>query len=116
MGNRLSQILAHPEYATFVAQAGADVVGLVGASLSFYYEQNGVNGRILVLVVDEEFRGRGVGAALLEAAEGWLSERGAATAILTSRHQRVDAHRFYQRQGYTNTGIRLVKPLSNFRI
>ncbi|KRF19946.1 GNAT family acetyltransferase [Nocardioides sp. Soil797] len=48
-------------------------------------------------------RGTGLGAALLEWAAAYGAERGADLVQLTSDKRRVDAHRFYERLGYTAT-------------
>jgi hypothetical protein len=50
---------------------------------------------------------------LVLAGEDWLKEQGAVEIIVNSSHFREDAHRFYQRLGYENTGIRLVKSLTD---
>lgn len=52
------------------------------------------------LVVDESVRSGGVGAALLDAAEGWARARGFAMMLVRSRVTRERAHRFYEREGY----------------
>ena len=52
------------------------------------------------LVVDEDARGRGVGAALIAAGERWAAERGMAAIQVRSNVVRERAHRFYQREGY----------------
>jgi GNAT superfamily N-acetyltransferase len=55
---------------------------------------------ILALVVDENERGSGIGAALLGAAEEWANERDAKRIRVRSNVIRTDAHRFYEREGY----------------
>ena len=52
------------------------------------------------LVVDEDHRSQGIGAALVEAAEEWAREQGATEIMVRSRSARVRAHRFYERIGY----------------
>jgi len=52
------------------------------------------------LVVDEHHRSSGIGAALVEAAERWAREHGAAAIMVRSRSTRLRAHRFYERLGY----------------
>ena len=52
------------------------------------------------LVVDKEFRGRGIGKALLAAAENWGSENGCFEMRVRSNVLREDAHNFYLDQGY----------------
>jgi GNAT superfamily N-acetyltransferase len=53
--------------------------------------------------VREDRRGRGIGAALLNAAETLARERGCYRVQLTSRNVRQDAHRFYLANGYDQT-------------
>lgn len=55
---------------------------------------------IAALVVDEEWRGRGVGSQLVSAAETWARSKNIPLIRLTSNVLREDAHRFYKREGY----------------
>ena len=57
------------------------------------------------LVVDESARSAGIGAALVEAAEGWARSSGAKTILVRSRRARERAHRFYERIGYVEVKI-----------
>lgn len=111
MKERLLGILPHPDYETFVAESAGHVVGIVGLGVGRYYEKGGDYGRLLALVVDEGQRGRGVGASLVAEAERWLKERGVSAVIVNSGSRRGDAHRFYRRLGYKETGLRFVKSL-----
>ena len=52
------------------------------------------------LVVEEGHRSSGIGAALVDAAERWARDRGAAAIVVRSRSTRERAHRFYERIGY----------------
>ena len=69
-------------------------------------------GRITALVVDAAERGRGIGRALVAAAEAELTRAGCGLLEITSNARRVDAHAFYERLGYTRTSLRFMKPLS----
>ena len=73
--------------------------------------RSGPVGRLTALVVDERARGRGVGRALIDAAEGILIERGCVLIEVTSNKRRTDAHAFYERLGYTATSFRFAKPI-----
>jgi GNAT superfamily N-acetyltransferase len=53
------------------------------------------------LVTDSSQRSRGVGATLLGAAGEWARAHGCTHLELTSGLGRVDAHRFYEREGMT---------------
>ena len=68
---------------------------------------------ILGLVVDENARGAGVGAALVRAAEAWARAEGCTRVRVRSRETRERAHRFYEREGYERNKVQLVlhKPL-----
>ena len=96
---------------TLVAVSGADVVGVAGASIAHFYEKNGKYGRLLILAVDDKLRGRGIGASLVAEIERSLKERGVCAIIVNSGKHRSDAHRFYRRLGFEETGIRFVKSI-----
>jgi GNAT superfamily N-acetyltransferase len=64
---------------------------------------------LTVLVVDERFRGRGVGRQLVAEAEAWARKIGAPRLSLTSAVHRKEAHQFYVNLGYQQTGVRLAK-------
>jgi GNAT superfamily N-acetyltransferase len=53
------------------------------------------------LVVDLAHRNRGVGRILLEEAERWTMESGVTVLRVRSNMVRRDAHRFYERAGYS---------------
>lgn len=56
--------------------------------------------RIAGLVVDQSHRGRGIGKALVQAAEAWALERGYQEVVLNSNVVRERAHQFYRDLGY----------------
>lgn len=60
----------------------------------------GIRAWIEDVVVDGDARGKGVGAALNEAAIDMAREMGATTVDLTSRPSREAANRLYQRLGF----------------
>jgi GNAT superfamily N-acetyltransferase len=111
MAERLDAFSGRPEYVLFVAESSGRVVGLVGAYLGYALEFSGPWGRLMGLVVDEPFRGRGIGRRLMDRIEGWLRDHRATRLTLTSGNQRADAHRFYRHLGYEETGLRFVKRL-----
>lgn len=68
-------------------------------------------GRVTMLVVTKTARGRGVGTALLEAAEQRLRQAGCALVEVTSNIELGGAHEFYKGRGYRRTSYRFVKAL-----
>jgi len=112
MRDRLSRILTDPNYATFVADRDGDVVGVAGATLSWYYEKDGMYSRLAVLAVSSTARGLGIGGQLVQATEAWAIAKGVREVFVNSGLHRGDAHRFYERCGYSQTGFRFVKQLN----
>lgn len=66
-------------------------------------------GRVTALVVDAGHRGRGIGRALMEAAERWAAEQGCVLVEVTSNRRRADAHGFYEGLGYERTSFRFAR-------
>lgn len=70
---------------------------------------------ITALVTNEAARGRGVGRALVNAAEAWAREKGCVRLSVTSAEHRSDAHAFYPKCGMPYTGRRFSKALEGRR-
>ncbi len=68
-------------------------------------------GRITALVVDPSVRRRGIGRALVAAAEAALTASGCGLLEITSNVCLADAHAFYERLGYERTSARFAKVL-----
>jgi GNAT superfamily N-acetyltransferase len=111
MRRRLERLLADPGYATYVADGGEQLEGVVGVMRGFAYNFDEPFARIVVLVVDQRRRGQGTGAALVAAAEAWARGLGAGSIHLTTASHRDGAHAFYPRVGYAATGTRFYKKL-----
>jgi GNAT superfamily N-acetyltransferase len=108
---RLAVFSGRPDYAVWVAESSGRVVGVVGVFLYYAVEFDGAHGRLLGLVVDGPFRGKGIGKRLMEQVEMWLRKRGVIRVTLTSGKQRIEAHGFYRRLGYEETCLRFGKQL-----
>jgi len=111
MQMRMEAILADKHYATFVAVSKGKVCGMIGTFTCYSYEHNSPSSRILALVVSEKMRGRGVGHALIAAAEKGLSQKNISRVAVNTRFERKEAHEFYEKLGYTRNGFRFVKEL-----
>lgn len=95
------RLAANPDYALFVARADGAVVGTF--LLHFNDTLVGIGGRgcrLHSVAVLNDWRGRGIGAAMLRRAEAEAKAGGAVSLMLTSSRQREAAHRFYLREGY----------------
>jgi GNAT superfamily N-acetyltransferase len=97
-------VLTDPDQRVLVVEDGGRLVGSahvmmlrhIGRSLSRSAVVEGV-------VVDAEYRRRGVGAALMRAAADAAREAGCYKLTLTSNLARTGAHRFYSRLGWKRT-------------
>lgn len=72
----------------------------------------GACGHIADVVVAREARGRGVGTALLTAAEGWARARGYRLLTLNVFVDNTEARTLYEKAGYAPETIRHVKVLT----
>lgn len=87
-----------------VADADGELVGVVQVMIFPHFQHTGGWCCELESVhVRSDWRGKGVGAALLAAAETIARREGCYRMQLTSRHVRHDAHRFYEANGFIPT-------------
>jgi GNAT superfamily N-acetyltransferase len=108
---RMETIGADKNYATFVAISEGKVCGMIGTFTRYSYEHNSPSGIILALVVSERMRGRGIGHALIAAAEKDLARKNIRRMSVYTHFRRTEAHEFYEKAGYTKNGFRMVKEL-----
>ncbi len=110
---RFDVLSRRPNEAMFVASAPApsrdgarphyeNVMGIVGwvhvgETLTL---ESDASAEIFGLVVDEHYRGAGVGSSLMRAAEKWATEQGYGEVRLRSNVLRQQAHEFYRHIGY----------------
>jgi N-acetylglutamate synthase-like GNAT family acetyltransferase len=111
MQMRMEAILTNKNYATFVTVSKGKVCGMIGTFTCYSYEHNSPSGRILALVVSDKMRGRGIGHALVAAAEKDLAQKNIRRIAVNTRFERKEAHEFYEKAGYTRNGFRFVKEL-----
>jgi N-acetylglutamate synthase-like GNAT family acetyltransferase len=108
--SRLSQMEAEGR-TILVAEIEGAVIGCLTISVMRVLHRPAPVGRISMMVVDEAFRSRGIGAQLVQAAEEALAARQCYMIEVTSQFSRTDAHRFYERLGYERTSVRLARVL-----
>jgi ribosomal protein S18 acetylase RimI-like enzyme len=113
MEQRLNSILTNPTFKTFLAIVDGRACGMIGTVAYPTYEQNDFSGKILALVTSKTARRRGIGRALIAAAENDFAQRGIKRIALNTRLTREDAHKFYEALGYERNGWRFVKNLAS---
>ena len=83
--------------------------GLIAGHLFPLIHQPGNVGRIMALIVGENFRSQGVGSLLLETLESWFRKNKCNRFEVNSGDYREVAHEFYQSKGYRVDERRFIK-------
>lgn len=94
-----------------VAQSGHGVIGLIAAELVPYFPNGATVCRVTALVVASQNRRQGLGEQLLARVTDFARDHGCSGIELTSAQHRLDAHRFYERLGFSRTSLRFFRPL-----
>jgi GNAT superfamily N-acetyltransferase len=98
------EIVANPRDALMVIEQDGTIVGTF--LLTLLPGLTGLGTRRLELrsvEVRADMRSLGIGAHMLAFVEDYAKAHGAAQIELTSNNTRLDAHRFYERNGYTKS-------------
>jgi GNAT superfamily N-acetyltransferase len=89
-----------------VAEVDGAVVGVCQLlDLAHLQHQGGRVAEVESVHVAEDRRSAGIGSRLIEAAVAWASSRGCYRVQLTSHVDRVDAHRFYEANGFAASHV-----------
>lgn len=114
--NRMRETLAAHQATDglLVARADGTLVGFVSFSLEHgTLELDATRGTISNIYVEPTHRDRGIGAALLEAAEDALADRGAEVVILEVMADNEAARRFYREQGFDAFRVTMERSLAD---
>lgn len=97
-----------------VARKGDSIVGFVTYSLERgSLELDATRGLLSNIYVAPAYRDRGVGTALLEAAEDALADRGAEVVILEVLSSNEAARRFYEERAYEPYRVSMRRSIEN---
>ena len=98
-GQNINAVLENTDHDAFVAVHGNQVIGWIGISYTFHLESPPWC-EIRGLVVDEKYRGNGIGKMLIEKAKQWSKEKGNDKLRLRCNVKRTETHLFYQHLGF----------------
>ncbi len=79
-----------------------NVVGFASLTIKNSLWQEGYMGHIDELIVDREYRGKGIGSKLVEHIVKTAKHKGCRRVELDSAFDRDEAHKFYEQNGFDN--------------
>jgi ribosomal protein S18 acetylase RimI-like enzyme len=105
--------LADRSVVVLVAEINGDVIGYAYATVEGYdyMALRGPAGVIQDIIVDAEYRGRGVGRLLLDATLAELKSRGALQVVLSTAERNEAAQRLFASVGFRRTMIEMTREL-----
>jgi GNAT superfamily N-acetyltransferase len=110
---RFGAWLDDPDLDAFVGEVDGTVVGFIDVTFVPRLNFDAVQAWVPDLIVREEARSLGVGAALLARAEDAARERGSFALTLESANWRTRAHAFYEREGMRDAAKEFIKILTD---
>ena len=115
MKERLMRLQAQERYTTLVFIDHGQVVAYIGFVEEISCECADPYFRILVLIVDQAHRDKGIGQKLLAHVEHIASQQGIQKIVVSSgnRAERLPAHQFYLNHGfkaYSTTFVKILTP------
>jgi len=114
-GSFLGSQLDDPNVVVLVAEHAAGVIAYAFAAIEGYdyLTLRGPAGVLHDLIVDPEYRGRGVGRLLLNATFSYLESRGVPRVVLSTAQRNESAQRLFERMGFRRTMIEMTRELDD---
>jgi GNAT superfamily N-acetyltransferase len=99
---RIKNIISNEDHFACTAIVENKIVGWIHAFVSIYLESNPFV-EIGGLIVEENFRGLGIGKKLIDEAEKWMISKNIYKLRVRTNVNRKDTHRFYLNHGFSLT-------------
>lgn len=109
--DKMRRLLQHPDAELVVYELEGRVVGFIAIAFITQLAVEGDFARISYFAVDETTRSQGVGKALEAYCTQRAAERHCSLVEVHCHERRKEAHRFYYRQGYSESPKYLIKRL-----
>lgn len=97
---RIKNIISNEDHFACTAILENKIVGWIHVFVSVHLESNPFV-EIGGLIVDENFRGQGIGKKLIEEVERWMVSKNFYKLRVRTNVKRKDTHRFYLNQGFS---------------
>jgi ribosomal protein S18 acetylase RimI-like enzyme len=111
----ISTQLEDPDKSVIVAEVNGDVVGYAYAAIEGYdyMALRGPSGVLHDIIVDPEYRGRGVGRLLLATALEFFRSRGVPRVVLSTAERNEAAQRLFASMGFRRTMLEMTRELDD---
>ncbi|GAB4031614.1 GNAT family N-acetyltransferase [Spirosoma jeollabukense] len=103
--------LANPLIHYLVAEQEGELVGFVSCHVQYLLHHGGKVGEIQELFVRSDVRNQQIGHKLVAALEALAHQEGFVNIEVTTNQKRIDTIRFYERENFKSTHLKLVKTL-----
>jgi len=101
----LRLLLEQPTTRLIVAELDGNVIGMCSVQTMISTAEGNTSGLIEDVVVRHEYRSRGIGRCLLDAAIAWAEQQGMARIQLLADQRNTPALQFYDRLGWEMTNM-----------
>lgn len=103
----LKAIISQKNTHLFFLLADKEIAGML--TVGIYYSPTGGKAWIEDVIVDEKYRGQGLGKQLVEHAIHYVKAQSVPVLMLTSRPTRIAANKLYQQAGFEQKQTNLYK-------
>jgi len=110
--DKMEQMFHNPYVYILVYEDGGKVLAFIVLEFLIQLGLKGDIARIGYFAVDEQARGNGIGGIIETYCTQLAKEKGCDRIEVHCHERRKDAHRFYQRQGYTESPKYFMKKLN----
>jgi PhnO protein len=101
--------LASAYVACFIAELEGVATGMITCHIQPLLHHTALVAEIQEMFVDPKFRSQQIGKALMNRVVEFAKSKGAIQLEVTSRATRESAHRFYEREGFEKSHVKLVR-------
>ena len=103
--------LADPDVYYLVAELAGETVGFVSCHAQYLLHHSGKVGEIQELFVRPDVRNQRIGQRLIAALDTLAIQENFINLEVTTNQKRTDTIRFYERESFKRTHVKLVKPI-----
>lgn len=113
MEERIHLYNAHPLNKAWVAEYQANVIGSVAVDIIELFHRKGRFARVISIIIDASYRGKGIGKALMQCVEDYSRQIGCIRIELTTDWHRAKTgtHDFYRNLQYSELRLYLAKEI-----